>query len=186
MIAPSPIFAETVSLSPNTPCSRSTCSPNHAFSRPSTIFGTACSGFPSAFVISDKRSALPLDLVGRYFFAAEVARLRERHVERDLVEQLGVDTGAFDQDAGPTLTVQVGVDDRAAGRLVALNRADVDVLLDRELEILDRCVLGLDDLRSVGEHEIGQLLGELAEVVGLGGEVGLRLEVDERSDTRRR
>ena len=57
-------------------------------SRPSTIFGSACSGLPSLRVIVSSVCALVLDLVGRDVVAAEVLRAGEGDVDGDVVGQL--------------------------------------------------------------------------------------------------
>ena len=60
---------------------------------------------------------------------------------RDLVGQLRRAAGELDEhavDAAAVLGVQVGVEDVALGGLDADDLADLDVLLQRDLEVVDR------------------------------------------------
>ena len=84
--------------------------------------------------------------------------------------------------AASTLDVLVAVEDVAVGRLDAHDVAQLDLLLERDLQLLElRCPLG-DGVGSLGGDEVDQRRGLGLEQVAPGDEVGLALELDDRAD----
>ncbi len=153
-------------------------------SRPSTIFGTACSGLPSLRVSASKPSRALLDQSGVDLVAGEGVRLGERAVQRDLVR--GGVVGTLDLDdhtVGPSavLDVHVGVDTAAGGGLEAHHVPEFDVLPLGEIQRLD--LLASSPLRPTRRRTSTASASRCTsddEVLGLGREVGLGLELDQR------
>ncbi len=70
----------------------------------------------------------------------QVRRPGEGDVHGDVVGELGGAVGDLDEhavDAATTLDVLVAADDVAGGGLDALHLAELDVLLERDLELLE-------------------------------------------------
>src|SRR3954447_22737492 len=117
--------------------------------------------------------------------AAEVRGAGERDLDGDLVREVRAAAGQLDEHAvhaAPVLAVDVGVDDVAVGRLAPHDLAERDVLLEDDLEVVDRVGLLGGRLLALRRDERGDLLDERRELVGLGDEVGLALELGDRSD----
>ena len=85
-------------------------------------------------------------------------------------------------DAPAALDVQVAVDDVAGAASDAHDAAELDLLLERDLEVLEAVLAIGDGLDALGGDQAGQLLGLELEVLAGGDEVGLALQLDERAD----
>ena len=156
---------------------------NQPVIRPSTIFSSAASGLPSLREIVLERGALGGDLGLGDLVTAEVGRLGERDVHRDVVGQLlgaAVEHDGHRVDAPARLLVQVGVDDLAGLGHEAAHPADRDVLLERGAQPVDLLVQLADGVLALGGDQRGQLVGQGHELVGLGHEVGLAAQLDDR------
>src|SRR3954470_14410886 len=87
-----------------------------------------------------ERLALCRDGVRRHFLARDELRLRERRVHRDVVGELLVAALQLDDhrvDAATVLLVQVRVEHVARGGFDAHDVADLDVLLEGDLQVVD-------------------------------------------------
>ena len=82
-------------------------------------------------------------------------------------------------DAAAVLDVEVGVDRRCRRLGHVHDRAELDVLLERDLQVVDPAGEAVGGTGAVGGDRVGDLLGQGDEVVGLGREVGLGLELDD-------
>src|SRR5579884_1626159 len=141
--------------------------------------------------------ALLVEGVGRDLVTGDVARRRARNVERDVVRDLArlgirrVDAAELHEHADHAalvLRVLVAVE-QAVARLVAHNPAELDLLTEARAELLDRVRDLLAVIGLVGEVVLALLRDELRqtgdrvlEVVALGDEVGLAVELDDRAD----
>ncbi len=106
-------------------------------------------------------------------------------MHRDVVGELGRAAGDLDEhavDAAATLDVLVAADDVAVGGLDALDVAEADVLLERDLELLELGRTLGDSVDTVVGDEGRQDVGFGLELVGAGNEVGLALQLDDRAD----
>ncbi len=106
-------------------------------------------------------------------------------MHRDVVGQLGGAVGDLDEhavDATSTLNVLVAADDVALGGLDALHLAQPDVLLERDLELLELGGALADRVDTLGGHEGREGVGLGLELIGAGDEVGLALQLDDRGD----
>ena len=103
--------------------------------------------------------ALVGDHVRRHVVAPQVLRPGEGDVHGDVVRQLGAAAGHLDEhgvDAASALDVHVAVEDVAVGRLDAHDVAELDLLLERDLQLLElRRPLG-DGICALGDDEVDQ------------------------------
>ena len=121
--------------------------------RPSTILGMSLLGL--ALVAGDRleRGPLGVDDVGRDFVAGQVLRTSERDVHGDVVGQLAVAARKDDQhpvDAATTLDVQIAVDDLAVGGFERDDSAELDVLLERDLQVVEAVLPLIGRVRTLG------------------------------------
>ena len=86
-------------------------------------------------------------------------------------------------DPATALHVQIAVDHLTGLRLQADDTPDLDLLLERDLEVLQAVLALADRVDALRSHHVGQLLRLPLEVLGAGDEVGLALQLDHRADT---
>ncbi len=140
-----------------------------------------------ALVAGDRlqRGPLGLDHLGGDVVTRQVLRSGERDVHGDVVGELLVAAGEDDEHAvhsPSTLDVEVAVDDLAVTGLQPDDLAELDVLLQRDLQVVEARLAVGDGIRALGGDQSGQLLGLELEVLAGGDEVGLAPEGDERAD----
>ena len=98
----------------------------------------------------------------------------------DVVRQLDAAAGDLDEhgvDAAATLDVVVAVEHVAVGRLDAHDLAELDLLLERDLQLLELGRPLGDGVGALGGDEVDQRLGFGLELLAAGDEVGLALEL---------
>src|SRR5918994_1829135 len=125
-----------------------------------------CLGLALGLGDVEQRLTLLVDDRRRYLVAAEVLRLRERDVHGDVVGELGGTALQHDDhaiDAAALLPVEVGVDHLTLGDLELDHAAHLDVLLERDLEVVDGVLVvvdaGLDGDGTLGVLAPGAIVG---------------------------
>src|SRR3954447_1954948 len=111
--------------------------------------------------------ALGRHLLGRRLVAGQVLGLAEGDVYGDVVGQLLRSTFQLDDDtvdAAVALDVEVGIDDMAGRRLEADDAAELDVLLEGDLEVVDGVGPVLGRVLTFGRDQRRQLIGQVHEV----------------------
>ena len=78
--------------------------------------------------------------------------------------------------------MQVAVEHLSGRRFQAGDAAELDVLLQRDLEVVEVGTARRRGLLSFGGHELGQRLGLSLELLAPGDEVGLALQLDQGTD----
>ena len=86
-------------------------------------------------------------------------------------------------DAATTLHMEVAVDHLPGLGLQPDDAPDLDLLLERDPEVLQAVLALLDRVDAFRRHDVGQFLRLELEVLGAGDEVGLALQLDHRADT---
>ncbi len=85
-------------------------------------------------------------------------------------------------DAAAALDVLVVADLVAVRSRHVDDVAQLDLLLERDLQLLQLGAALGDSIRAVGDDEVDERVGLLLELVGAGNEVGLALEEHDRAD----
>ncbi len=129
--------------------------------------------------------ALSLDEVCRHVLPAQVLGSGEGYVYRDVMGEVLAAAVQLDQHgihAPAVLQVQVAAEHRVRRCLETHASPDGDILLERGSELLHSVALFLERARTPDGQLGGELVDELDEFGGLGDEIGLALERDDRAD----
>ena len=119
--------------------------------------------------------------------AAGVGRVERRDVHADVVQERGIGLALdLDQHADAAAHVVITGEDAVAGALPLLGAAELDVLADGADVLVERGLFLLidfgGDVAGLGDLDraVGEQTDQLGEFIGVGGEVGLAEDFDDR------